>query len=271
MKTQNNKIVLLLGVLIIQLVQCNCNNNYFNEFVSKLRLKRDYTIEDNTIQNLLPNMSFHSNLHNLPENAIYCTESINSDTERYGFLRKYYSAIQGKPNSYGYELECIYPKSLEFPSSPVEKPKTAVDKLNEALLMEAKNLKELLEKVERGEKAEPYKTMDINILADDIFDEIFNPKPDPLDYLESSAPYGVICEHLHFNETNEHGIVVDIKRPICYPAPRPQFTTTTTLPIMSKYPTVTTVTKSNDSKFVDKACHILCYTGLIYQLLPCCK
>ncbi|XP_046812579.1 uncharacterized protein LOC124421438 [Lucilia cuprina] len=271
MKTQKNIFFLLVTVLIIQLVQCTCNNNYYNEFVSKLRLKRDSTIE----QNFHSNMSLHRNLHYLPENAIYCTEPINSDTGRYGFLRKYYSAIQGKPVSYDYTLECIYPKSLELPSSREKKPLTGVEKFTGVLLTEAKNFKELLEKVERGEKTEPYKTIDIDFLADDIFNDILNeinnPKQDPLDNLEGSAPYGVICEHLIFNETNEQGIVVDIKRPICYPASRSSLPTTTTSPTMTKYPTVTTVTKSSDSKFVDKACHILCYTGLIYQLLSCCK
>ncbi|KNC34412.1 hypothetical protein FF38_00732 [Lucilia cuprina] len=206
----------------------------------------------------------------------YCTEPINSDTGRYGFLRKYYSAIQGKPVSYDYTLECIYPKSLELPSSREKKPLTGVEKFTGALLTEAKNFKELLEKVERGEKTEPYKTIDIDFLADDIFNDILNeinnpkqdpldnlegsapygdifndilneinnPKQDPLDNLEGSAPYGVICENLIFNETNEQGIVVDIKRPICYPAPRSSLPTTTTSPTMTKYPTVTTVTKS---------------------------
>ncbi|KAI8116959.1 hypothetical protein CVS40_11061 [Lucilia cuprina] len=64
MKTQKNNFFLLVTVLIIQLVQCTCNNNYYNEFVSKLRLKRDSTIE----QNFHSNMSLHRNLHYLPEN-----------------------------------------------------------------------------------------------------------------------------------------------------------------------------------------------------------
>ncbi|XP_037826851.1 uncharacterized protein LOC119614814 [Lucilia sericata] len=268
METQNNKIVLLVAVLMIQLVQCNCNNNYYNEFVSKLRLKRDSIKQ----QKWSPNMSFHRSLHNLPENAIYCTGPITSETARYGFLRKYYLAIQGTPDSYVHSLKCIYPRSLEFPYLTDEKPLTSGDKLREALLWESKKFREFLDKVNRGEKPEPYKTIDIEAFTDDILNDIFHHKPDPLDALESSAPNGVICERLTFSETNTSGVVVDIKRPICYPAPRPLFptttTTTTTSPITRKYPTVT---KSNDSKFVDKACQILCYTGLIYQLLACCK
>ncbi|KNC34420.1 hypothetical protein FF38_00727 [Lucilia cuprina] len=263
MEIQKNKIVLLV-VLIIQLVQCNCNNNYYNEFVSKLRLKRDLT----KWKELFPNMSFHRNLHNLPENSIYCTGPITSGSARYGFLRKYYLVIKGKPESYVNSLKCIYPRSLEFPNLADEKPLRGIDKFREAFLLETKNFREFLDKVNKGEKPEPYKTMDIEALTDDILNDIFHHKPDPLDALKSSAPNGVICEHLTFSETNIEGIVTDIQRPICYPAPKPPLPATTTSPTTKKYPTLT---KSNDTKFVDKACQILCYAGLIYQLLACCK
>ncbi|XP_065357259.1 uncharacterized protein LOC135951524 [Calliphora vicina] len=273
MEMHQIKNILLVVVLIIQLAKCNCNNNYNNAFPSNQRFKRGSTIHHSTIRHLLPllpHMSFHTNIHNLPENAIYCTKQLNSDTERYKFLQKYYSAIQGKPEYYVNKLECIYPREVEFTESEDEKPLKGIDKLMKALKTESDNFREFLDKVNRGEHPEPYKPMDVEALTDELISENFPDRPDRVDALQRSAPNGVICEHIKFNEPNKEGKVLEIERPICYAAQRPPIPTATP-PTITKYPTVTTVTKSDDAEFLNKACYVLCHTGLIYQILPCCR
>ncbi|XP_065358574.1 uncharacterized protein LOC135952510 [Calliphora vicina] len=273
MEMHQIKNILLLRVFIIQLAICSCNNNCNNAFQSNLRFKRGSTIHYSTIRHLLPlmpHMSYHTNVHNMPKNAIYCTKPLNSDTERYNFLQKYYSAIRGKPDYYVDKLECIYPRATEFPETGIEKPLTDIHEVIKAMQTESKNFREFSDKIHRGEYPEPYKSIDVDGLIDELLIDILHYKPDRLGALERSAPNGVICEHIKFNETNKVGNVLEIERPICYAARRPPIPTTTS-PTIKNIPTLRTVTKSDEAEFLNKACYILCHTGLIYQILPCCR